>query len=150
MVRKPGNLPNMPKTPAQKTSVPKTPAIDHDVIRELANLLDETGLTEIEYHQDGVSIRVARNLVIEIVAGVKYVVPTRAAVKSPRVPFRAGAIVRKQQDYGVIKRAVCPQIFHHATDVVIHDFHGGCVIRSPISAYDPAAARGRQDRTEAE
>ena len=52
----------MPKTPAQKTSVPKTPAIDHDVIRELANLLDETGLTEIEYHQDGVSIRVARNL----------------------------------------------------------------------------------------
>ena len=50
MVRKPGNLPNMPKTPAQKTAVPKTPAIDHDVIRELANLLDETGLTEIEYH----------------------------------------------------------------------------------------------------
>ena len=28
--------------------MPKTPAIDHDAIRELARLLDETGLTEIE------------------------------------------------------------------------------------------------------
>ena len=51
MARKPGN-----------PSMPKTPAIDHDVIRELAKLLDETGLTEIEFERDGVSVRVARNL----------------------------------------------------------------------------------------
>ena len=50
MARKPGN-----------PSMPKTPAIDHDVIRDLAKLLDETGLTEIEFGRDGVSIRVARN-----------------------------------------------------------------------------------------
>ena len=37
------------------------PTVDHDVIRELAKLLDETGLTEIEYERDGVSIRVARH-----------------------------------------------------------------------------------------
>jgi acetyl-CoA carboxylase biotin carboxyl carrier protein len=42
--------------------VPKTPAIDHDAIRDLAKLLDETGLTEIELQRDGMSIRVARNL----------------------------------------------------------------------------------------
>lgn len=42
--------------------MPKTPAIDHDVIRDLAKLLDETGLTEIEFERDGVSIRVARHL----------------------------------------------------------------------------------------
>jgi acetyl-CoA carboxylase biotin carboxyl carrier protein len=42
--------------------MPKTPAIDHDVIRELAKLLDETGLTEIEFERDGVSVRVARHL----------------------------------------------------------------------------------------
>jgi acetyl-CoA carboxylase biotin carboxyl carrier protein len=42
--------------------MPKTPTIDHDVIRELAKLLDETGLTEIEFERDGVSVRVARNL----------------------------------------------------------------------------------------
>jgi acetyl-CoA carboxylase biotin carboxyl carrier protein len=41
--------------------MPKTPAIDHDVIRDLAKLLDETGLTEIEFEKDGVSIRVARH-----------------------------------------------------------------------------------------
>ena len=41
---------------------PKTPAIDHDAIRELARLLEETGLTEIELQRDGVLIRVARNL----------------------------------------------------------------------------------------
>jgi len=41
---------------------PKTPAIDRDAIRELAQLLEETGLTEIELQRDGVLIRVARNL----------------------------------------------------------------------------------------
>ena len=51
MARKPGNSP-----------MPKTPSIDHDVIRDLAKLLDETGLTEIEFERDGVSVRVARNL----------------------------------------------------------------------------------------
>jgi len=41
---------------------PKMPAIDHDTIRDLAKLLDETGLSEIEIQQAGVSVRVARNL----------------------------------------------------------------------------------------
>jgi acetyl-CoA carboxylase biotin carboxyl carrier protein len=41
--------------------MPKTPAIDHEVIRELAKLLDETGLTEIQFERDGVSVRVARH-----------------------------------------------------------------------------------------
>jgi acetyl-CoA carboxylase biotin carboxyl carrier protein len=45
---------------AQKSDTPPTPPIDHDVIRELAKLLDETGLTEIEFERDGVSVRVAR------------------------------------------------------------------------------------------
>jgi acetyl-CoA carboxylase biotin carboxyl carrier protein len=49
VARKPGSPPHA-----------KVPAVDHDVIRELAKLLDETGLTEIEFERDGVSIRVAR------------------------------------------------------------------------------------------
>jgi acetyl-CoA carboxylase biotin carboxyl carrier protein len=44
-----------------KSGNPATPAIDHDAIRELAKLLDETGLTEIAVERDGLSIRVARH-----------------------------------------------------------------------------------------
>jgi acetyl-CoA carboxylase biotin carboxyl carrier protein len=40
----------------------KKPSVDHDLIRELTELLDETGLTEIEIEQDDHRIRVARNL----------------------------------------------------------------------------------------
>lgn len=40
---------------------PKISDIDDDVIRHLSNLLDETGLTEIEYGKDDAYIRVARN-----------------------------------------------------------------------------------------
>ena len=35
--------------------------IDEDLVRQLAGLLDETGLTEIEYGNDGLSIRVAKH-----------------------------------------------------------------------------------------
>lgn len=45
---------------ARKSDSAATPPIDHEAIRELAKLLDETGLTEIALERDGVSIRVAR------------------------------------------------------------------------------------------
>jgi acetyl-CoA carboxylase biotin carboxyl carrier protein len=48
-------------TVARKSDNAQTPAIDHEAIRELAKLLDETGLTEIAVERDGVSIRVARH-----------------------------------------------------------------------------------------
>src|SRR5207247_7615146 len=35
-------------------------AIDPEVVRELARLLDETGLSEIEFERDGQRVRVAR------------------------------------------------------------------------------------------
>jgi acetyl-CoA carboxylase biotin carboxyl carrier protein len=37
------------------------PRVDHDLIRELAKLLDETGLTEIEVEHEGVRVRVGRH-----------------------------------------------------------------------------------------
>ena len=37
------------------------PAIDQDLIRALANLLEETGLSEIEIEQDQLRVRVARH-----------------------------------------------------------------------------------------
>jgi acetyl-CoA carboxylase biotin carboxyl carrier protein len=47
---------------AKKPESAATPAVDHDLIRDLARLLDETGLTEIEFERDGTSIRVARHV----------------------------------------------------------------------------------------
>ena len=45
------------------------PKIDHDLIRELAKLLDETGLTEIEYEQSGSRVRVVarQGFMLEVV-----------------------------------------------------------------------------------
>jgi acetyl-CoA carboxylase biotin carboxyl carrier protein len=76
--------------------MPKTPAIDHDVIRELAKLLDETGLTEIQYERDGISVRVARHAVT--------VAPrTRAAEALPAAtPAAATAAVDPAQHPGAI------------------------------------------------
>ncbi len=37
-----------------------TPGVDPDVVRELAELLEETGLSEIEVERGGVRVRVAR------------------------------------------------------------------------------------------
>jgi acetyl-CoA carboxylase biotin carboxyl carrier protein len=71
VARKPGSPP-----------MPKTPAIDHEVIRELAKLLDETGLTEIEFERDGVSVRVARHVSAPVArvrsADVSVAVPAAA------------------------------------------------------------------------
>ena len=45
----------------QKPDAAKTKlAVDHDLIRELAKLLEETGLTEIEIEQDGMRVRAGR------------------------------------------------------------------------------------------
>jgi acetyl-CoA carboxylase biotin carboxyl carrier protein len=45
----------------ERKNKPKS-AVDQDVIRELARLLDETGLTEIEFERDGQRVRVARQV----------------------------------------------------------------------------------------
>jgi acetyl-CoA carboxylase biotin carboxyl carrier protein len=47
----------------QDTSPSKAP-IDRDLIRDLAKLLDETNLSEIEVEQAGLRVRVARNITV--------------------------------------------------------------------------------------
>ena len=83
MARKPGSPP-----------MPKSPNIDHKVIRELARLLDETGLTEIAIEQDGVSIRVARHAgptvtrtrTAELAAAMPSVTPANAPLDPAQHP----------------------------------------------------------------
>jgi len=55
------------------------PSIDSNVIRELAELLSETGLTEIEVEQGGSRLRVARQVTASYVSeGVVRAAPTLA------------------------------------------------------------------------
>jgi acetyl-CoA carboxylase biotin carboxyl carrier protein len=88
--------------------MPKSPAIDHDTIRELAKLLDETGLTEIEFERDGVSIRVARNLgappTRSRAADVTIAAPVPVAVADPAQ--HPGAIVSPM--VGTVYRGPAP------------------------------------------
>jgi acetyl-CoA carboxylase biotin carboxyl carrier protein len=56
------------------------PSLDQELIRELAQLLTETGLTEIEIDRDGMRVRVARQLMAGSAApAVAAVVPAAAA-----------------------------------------------------------------------
>ena len=63
--------------PGERKSKDK-PAIDSDLIRELARLLDETGLSEIEFERDGQRVRVARQGQAVAVAP-----PPRPAAEAP-------------------------------------------------------------------
>ncbi|MGL5165872.1 MAG: acetyl-CoA carboxylase biotin carboxyl carrier protein [Afipia sp.] len=72
--------PKEPSTPKGK------PADERELIRELAMLLDETNLTEIEIERAGLRLRVARNISIAAAAPVSYQpAPAAAPAAAPAV-----------------------------------------------------------------
>jgi acetyl-CoA carboxylase biotin carboxyl carrier protein len=83
----------------EKPPASKTPAIDPSAIRELAKLLDETGLTEIEIETDGASIRVARNLGI---AGAPRTRTDGVAVPGPTVVATADIPIEPTKHPGLV------------------------------------------------
>jgi acetyl-CoA carboxylase biotin carboxyl carrier protein len=78
----------MARQPEEKTTG-KFPSDDSALIRELALLLDETSLTEIEIERAGLRVRVARN--ISIAAHMPATVPMAAAPALAAAPVAAGA-----------------------------------------------------------
>ena len=60
---------------------------EQDLIRELAKLIDETGLSEIEVEREGVRVRVARQSVTQVVAGggAAHVPPIPAVAPAPAI-----------------------------------------------------------------
>jgi acetyl-CoA carboxylase biotin carboxyl carrier protein len=72
---------------APKTGEETQTGIDHDLIRELARLLDETNLTEIEFERDGQRVRVARQVQTAAVTPAARAATTidtgAAAIESP-------------------------------------------------------------------
>ncbi|PLX36709.1 MAG: acetyl-CoA carboxylase biotin carboxyl carrier protein [Hyphomicrobiales bacterium] len=57
----------------------KKSTIDQDLIRELAGLLVETDLSEIEIEQDDLRIRVARNITVTASVAAPAAAPAKAA-----------------------------------------------------------------------
>lgn len=57
--------------------------LDEDMIRSLASLLNETGLSEIEIEQKGLRVRIARSLAPAVVAAPPVMVASAAAPAAP-------------------------------------------------------------------
>jgi acetyl-CoA carboxylase biotin carboxyl carrier protein len=75
-------------------------AVDKDLIRELAKLLKETELSEIEIEQEGLRVRVARPFVNGLgetapapPAAAPQAVPTAAATAEPDLSKHPGAVI---------------------------------------------------------
>jgi acetyl-CoA carboxylase biotin carboxyl carrier protein len=81
--------------PGERRSKDK-PAIDSDLIRELARLLDETGLSEIEFERDGQRVRVARQGQMVAVAP-----PPRPPLEAP-APLAEAAPLDPAKHPGVV------------------------------------------------
>src|SRR5262245_64305158 len=80
-----------------KDAAKQKPAVDHDLIRELARLLDETGLSEIEYERDGQRVRVARQTHVAAVAPARQPAPA-----DPPAPAEETAPLDPAKHPGVI------------------------------------------------
>jgi acetyl-CoA carboxylase biotin carboxyl carrier protein len=55
---------------AKAKATPANPTDERELIRELATLLDETNLTEIEVEREGLRVRVARNVTVTAAAAM--------------------------------------------------------------------------------
>jgi acetyl-CoA carboxylase biotin carboxyl carrier protein len=64
---------------AKAPDKPKKTEIDYELIRELAKLLDETGLSEIEIEHEDQRVRVARNTGRAAASGPAHIAPPSAA-----------------------------------------------------------------------
>jgi len=106
-----------------KPPMPKMLDIDHEVIRQLARLLDETGLTEIAIEQDGVSVRVARQ------PGARG----RAAEAAVAVPAPAVAVAPVEQHAGLVASPMVGTAYR-APEPGARPF---VEIGSPVKAGDP-------------
>src|SRR3954462_15048785 len=83
----------MARQPADKSSSSKND--DSALIRELALLLDETSLTEIEIERAGLRVRVARNITVTAAMPAGYQAPGSVSPGGPSVTPAAVADLAK-------------------------------------------------------
>jgi acetyl-CoA carboxylase biotin carboxyl carrier protein len=86
----------MVRQPEEKTTA-KFSSDDSALIRELALLLDETSLTEIEIERAGLRVRVARN--VSIAAGIAASVPAVASAPAAAAAVASAASAAADTDF---------------------------------------------------
>jgi acetyl-CoA carboxylase biotin carboxyl carrier protein len=82
----------MARQPDDKTAEKKFTSSDSALIRELALLLDETSLTEIEIERAGLRLRVARN--VSIAASMPANYQPAASVPAPAAPVAVADVAK--------------------------------------------------------
>jgi acetyl-CoA carboxylase biotin carboxyl carrier protein len=82
----------MARQPDEKTAEKKFTSSDSALIRELALLLDETSLTEIEIERAGLRLRVARN--VSIAASMPANYQPAASVPAPAAPVAVADVAK--------------------------------------------------------
>ena len=85
-----------------------TTKIDQDLIRNLASLLDETGLGEVEYEVDGLRVRVARPTVA---AAALLTTPSGAPAGQPAAEPVAAPPVSLAAHPGAVKSPMVGTVF---------------------------------------
>ena len=91
----------MASSPKEPSAPKDKPADERELIRELAMLLDETNLTEIEIERAGLRLRVARNISIAAAAPVSYQ-PAPVVAAAPAAPVAAAASADISKHPGVV------------------------------------------------
>ena len=114
-----------PKAPADPV---ETPSIDARLVRKLADILKDTGLTEIEVEHAGLKIRVASELTVSA-APANYLQAPQAYVAAPTAPAPAAVA-----EAPVVVAAAAPA--RAAGDVVKSPMVGTCYM-SPQPGADP-------------
>jgi acetyl-CoA carboxylase biotin carboxyl carrier protein len=100
MARKPAPAKAAPKAAAPKIAAPQAASADSAFIRELAQLLNETNLTEIEVERSGLHVRVAREIHVTAAPAPAYAPAPLAAAPAPiPVAIAAAAAAPSGPDY---------------------------------------------------
>jgi len=86
-VKKPASAKAVPA--AAKAAPVKYNRIDGDLVRELASVLNETGLTEIEYDTKGIRVRVSRGTANAMLAAAPMSVSAPAGEAAAPAPAKA-------------------------------------------------------------
>lgn len=83
--------------------------VDEEVIRGLAELLNDTGLSEIEIEQHGLRIRIARNLTVTAAVAAPAAIATQAAAQAA-----APVLAHDENHPGTVKSPMVGTVYRAA------------------------------------